>query len=451
MSAHIIYWRGSAEKRSDLIQALTALGGEVKELRGFEEVLDAVAKQTPDLLVADASSGESETSNRIIELNSTPAIYHVPLVFLGIQAESRLSMLEHQFSKVATVDVPYRLPHAMQRIMDLAGREKFAPAASAAAETRAGEPSRRNIRPATPEPTAPIKLDLKEGAWIASSRCLRELSSRPALPRHPYTQTINETLRVMHDLNPWLSANARRVGTLSRCAAEMLGAESDRADTLELVGLMLNVGHMEHVGKNPLSPLKSFPCFLNKESAKYVGEFCDILSKTADLLSEMPEGERACIILAMAAAILEGQEFDDEEDVTIDAQCLVLSELTSRACWRTSAWNPLGAYRVIRELRSGTKLRAHPTVAALYAKLLGDAVRAGIAGDKRKRLDATKDASCVSIYSLSPGMRVARPIESLDGGTVLGDEVRLDGDLIWRLWQLCAIRPLEDEVLIKLH
>lgn len=121
MSSSIIYWRGSAEKRSDLIQALTSFGGQVTELRNFEDVLDVVAKRQPDLLIADASAGERETSNRMIELSSTPNLHKIPLVFLGIQAESRLSVLEHQFDKVTTIDVPYKLPLVVKQIIDLFG------------------------------------------------------------------------------------------------------------------------------------------------------------------------------------------------------------------------------------------------------------------------------------------------------------------------------------------
>ena len=459
MSSSIIYWRGSAEKRSDLIQALTSFGGQVTELRNFEDVLDVVAKRQPDVLIADASAGERETSNRMIELSSTPNLHKIPLVFLGIQAESRLSVLEHQFDKVTTIDVPYKLPLVVKQIIDLIGSDKFnmvtPPAEEDAAEsvsqveTKSEKLERQSADTVSEDAPSALPPDLTRGDWIASGRSLRHIADKPALPKHEYARTINETLKVMHDVNPWLSANARRVGTLSRSVAEMLDAPKDRAETLELVGLMMNVGHMEHVGKNPNSALKTFPCFLNKVSRKSIGEYCDILSKTADLLAEMPEGERACVILAMAAAMLEGQEFDDDEDVTIDAQCLILSELISRACWRTGTWNPLGAYRVIRELRDGSSIHVHPKVATIFARLLGDAVRAGIKSNKKA--EAESDESAVSIYNLSPGMRVAKPIESVDGIIVLADQVRLDGDLIWRLWQLSAIRPIDDEVLIKVH
>ncbi len=456
MATSIIYWRGSAEKRNDLIQALSSLGGEVAEMRNFEEVLDSVARGKPDLLIADASAGERETSNRMIELSSTPNLHSIPLVFLGFQAESRLSVLEHQFEKVTTIDVPYKLALVVKQIMDLIGSDKFNTSGAADKETKATKPvqpsesaAQFGDAPAAGESAEELTLpDLTSGDWIASGRSLRAIAEKPALPEHDFSRTINETLRVMHNVNPWLSMNARRVGTLSRSVAEMLDASKERADTLELVGLMMNVGHMEHVGKNPDSALRTFPCFLNKSSRDHIGEYCDILSKTADLLAEMPEGERACVILAMAAAMLEGQEFEDDEDVTIDAQCLVLSELICRACWRTGTWNPLGAYRVIRELREGDSIHVHPSVAKIFAKLMGDAVRAGI---KSNRKLPDENESAVSIYSLCPGMRVAKPIESLDGIMVLADQVRLDGDLIWRLWQLSAIRPIDDEVLIKAH
>ena len=55
----------------------------------------------------------------------------------------------------------------------------------------------------------------------------------------------------------------------------------------------------------------------------------------------------------------------------------------------------------------------------------------------------------VQLASLTPGMRLSQPLRSLDGKEILSPDLTLDEDLIWRLWQLAAIRPLYHPVVHK--
>jgi hypothetical protein len=63
-----------------------------------------------------------------------------------------------------------------------------------------------------------------------------------------------------------------------------------------------------------------------------------------------------------------------------------------------------------------------------------------------KKVPLLKDEVEVSIQNLTPGMLLTRPLKTLDGASVLETEQRLDADLIWRLWQLTALRPVESAV-----
>ena len=55
----------------------------------------------------------------------------------------------------------------------------------------------------------------------------------------------------------------------------------------------------------------------------------------------------------------------------------------------------------------------------------------------------------VAIESLQPGMKLTRPIFSFDGRKVLSGNLVLDHDLIWRIWQLSALRPLNGPLVIQ--
>jgi hypothetical protein len=55
----------------------------------------------------------------------------------------------------------------------------------------------------------------------------------------------------------------------------------------------------------------------------------------------------------------------------------------------------------------------------------------------------------ISMSELTPGMQLSRPIVAMDGKEILSSDIKLDEDLIWRLWQLSAIRPLNAPVIVN--
>ena len=54
----------------------------------------------------------------------------------------------------------------------------------------------------------------------------------------------------------------------------------------------------------------------------------------------------------------------------------------------------------------------------------------------------------VPLAGLLPGMTLSRPLLSFDGREILPSNLSLDQDLIWRIWQLAALRPLNAPLVI---
>ena len=55
----------------------------------------------------------------------------------------------------------------------------------------------------------------------------------------------------------------------------------------------------------------------------------------------------------------------------------------------------------------------------------------------------------IPLSSLQPGMKLARPLVAFDGREILTGDLVLDQDLIWRIWQLAAMRPLNTPLVVR--
>lgn len=186
-------------------------------------------------------------------------------------------------------------------------------------------------------------------------------------------------------------------------------------------------------------------------------------------------GERVRRELQMieAAAVIDcfgklvgGASIDGRSPETVEAATILFgAELVGRICFQSGFWNPRHAYRVLQRLEAGLVEEIPPAVTCGLVRLVAAAVTEkprGFVVPRRLRRDAqllqrarehregvlAENEARVSLADIAPGMRLARPIETFDGTTVLEDQAVLDHDIIWRLWRLAAIRPLNAPVVV---
>jgi hypothetical protein len=148
------------------------------------------------------------------------------------------------------------------------------------------------------------------------------------------------------------------------------------------------------------------------------------------------------------------------------ASVVVAADLVDRVCFEQGLWNSRGANYLMRKARSGALAEIHPEVLACTIKFVTEAVSSLpkvyiLNRDKwlnknlqerakeQKSYRAGKEELSVTITSMEPGMRLARPIYSFDGELVVEAGIMLDEDLIWRIWQLSAIRLLNTPITVE--
>ena len=68
--------------------------------------------------------------------------------------------------------------------------------------------------------------------------------------------------------------------------------------------------------------------------------------------------------------------------------------------------------------------------------------------EQARNVELNENEQRVPLPALAPGMRLSRALVAFDGREILASNIKLDEDLIWRIWQLAALRPLNAPVIV---
>lgn len=169
--------------------------------------------------------------------------------------------------------------------------------------------------------------------------------------------------------------------------------------------------------------------------------------------------------VAALARLIGREESAVDNDASQVASLVMASDLTDRICFQAGVWNPRQAHYFLRRLKSEPIPEIHPKVLACLIKFLSEAVQSRTqavllpkkirenpelvaAARAIREMEVEEHELKVPIAKLTPGMRLSRPMLAFDGREILAPNLVLDQDLIWRIWQLSAIRPLNAPVVV---
>ena len=177
--------------------------------------------------------------------------------------------------------------------------------------------------------------------------------------------------------------------------------------------------------------------------------------KISDDLGLTTEGE----IVSMMAKLL-GDEYQvGEKTDDMISSAIVTTDMVNRACWQNGHWNPRAVNHLMRRFSAAEVPDIHPVILGLTLKMLSEALE-GAGAHYLKAQAMRKNPTLVQVEEelkkeihtrlerptplskLKPGMQISRPLLSFDGRLILSKDTILDEDLIWRIWQLAAIRPM---------
>jgi hypothetical protein len=194
-------------------------------------------------------------------------------------------------------------------------------------------------------------------------------------------------------------------------------------------------------------------------------ELCSWLKDSALQLATVHKEPGISEIVATVGRMIGREEPLSDEPRVLAASAILAAEILDRTCFQTGHWNPRAAHRLLRKI-AGRKFRdLHPGALCALAKILtealatsspshmiGKAVREDPilierAKQNREQIVAIHETK-VALDQLTPGMRLSQPLFAFDGKQLLEENLTLDQDLIWRIWQLSALRPINTPIVV---
>lgn len=171
-------------------------------------------------------------------------------------------------------------------------------------------------------------------------------------------------------------------------------------------------------------------------------------------------------IISKIGKLIGREEEVSNDPVSIAASTIAAVDMIDRACWQSNHFSSRAAYKVMVMAKTGQLSEMHPAVLCCIIKVLSEALASNIKvfliprkmrkdPELMKAAQATRDLVAgegekkVEIDKLTPGMRLSRPLIAFDGREILEGDMVLDQDLIWRIWQLSLVRPLNAPLVIE--
>ena len=458
MQNQILYWRGASDLQVDLIKEFKARGFAIKHARTIEDVLKSVTTNT--IIIADANSGSPEAIQKANELALAEQLHAYPLMFICADAPKRAEPLRGLYKRLLAVSTPFKADAIFAQVSNLGGTP--APVTDDVAPTRQEEP-KSDLPPvievAVPSPPRPLDL-------ISRGNSLRDFDDKKLLPAHPKQSLIKQALDRLTQLDEWAGIHSRRVATISSVFSEQLELAPERDVNIRTVALLLNWGLNSSGGESRFSPttLRKFDIFRDWGESDTIHEIASGFERTAEFLRVRIEDPMASETVRAIASFMRSDDAVIPSYVAEDAQVALLNEFTDRACWANGHWDPRGAHRVIKGLRSGVPFFIEGMVKEIVLQMLVDAIVAResllahplpsmkqeISQDElsdaerqvhHARTVFREQPKQIELSALRPGMVLLRPIISKAGAIILPSNVKLDDDLILRLWQLSALVP----------
>lgn len=445
--------------RTDILGALSAIGYVHRTVGTLEEIFEIAGQDGLGLLIVDASSGEAEASQRVIEMSAASAISHIPIVFISYQASKRSAILKKSFPLFIPIDIPFRLAALLERLVQLYPLPAAPPPPVPSGEVRAPVRERKE-----PKILSPDQLISPFGGLILA------LGSEPSnfndellLPDHPSREKVLSGLKEISDRDAWLGIHSRRVAMVSSAVAKQLELSKERDASVRVAAMFLNWAL-----KDRSNYYASFDLFLDPE-AKIISLLASSFAESADYIHSELGDEVAADTVRLVSSLMQDGSVQPNSQHLLGAHCVLATELADRACWGLNMWDNFGAHRAVRKLWRGEPMRFELAVIAAMNRTLTEAaiaryetappevVVAEDDPDAKLIREANREADemfrgakreNLQLTDLKPGMRLAQPVITRDGRLICRANISLDRDIIWRIWQLATIRPIRVPVAV---
>ncbi|MFN8391673.1 MAG: hypothetical protein U0136_15395 [Bdellovibrionota bacterium] len=433
--------------------------------------------ETPDQ--ADSSSAESSLSDAleiVIEEAERQAIAEM-------EAAQRIA----EPAPAIPADVPENVPEPTQKLevseSVLSRSPSIAAAVSPPPQSIESPESASRIRQTVEDTSAQNRERLRAsrdpealsgscgGEHFSLGSRLEDFDDSYVVPDGPKRAQYQTTLDAITEKDAWVGLHARRSAFVATAIGQRLSFSKKQKDNLRLVCLFINWAAVEST-----SPERKKD-YLQQGRQHELSELAQTFRESAAKIEQELGETRAAQTVELVAKLLVGDRAlaEGQKELLLEAECVLIVELSDRACWSQGHWNPSGAYRTIRCLRldSGVFVTNRPLRAAVI-RVVGEGVTRHITvgnvfisiddvesqsrspvvrADRRAAQQSPEELSklkavSIRLSDLAPGMRIAQPLLARDGKLILEAQTVLSEELLFQLYQLAAVRALDGEVAV---
>lgn len=281
--------------------------------------------------------------------------------------------------------------------------------------------------------------------------------SAEVYPTDPLVLAAINDVKQKH--SPWVSQHLERVSYVSSEVCKILELPDNLSQALKSASFLYLWG-LDHKNQKLLKQDYS-------QAPELKAEICSRLKDSAlKITHELKAHEASSVIVGFAKLANNEQEISND-DISKAASLLLCSDLINRMCFYDGHWSPRHAHRLIRQIGNNEIENIHPSILPSMIKLLTESSnqnRNVLTLNRRKKNDDSmqktrladykkqplaKNEKRMPVSELQPGMILSKPILTFDGEELLESDTILDRDLIWRIWRLSVICPLNPLTVIS--
>lgn len=442
------------------------------------------------IVLARCGSDERATVKSVKDLIRNKALHDYPLIIVGKNADAIEGIAENYFETVATLCTPCENSEILDCILFVNNLEKAeavnpeGKGASLSADSTAASDSHERDRDAGITAVAAPAF-LRERVTATQDRAVKpnhssdifrqvealgfdrrsfdaedfveihsldQIKERGYLPSKAQVRAYAEGL--LEELNDRSTAHLCRTNFITSNIGGALALESEMLECSKAAAFLCALAVADSDNQELLEVNYLLPD--DKGNREKISEH---MQTSARLVRDSLNEPLIADIIETMGQLIGKVKVDVDEELFFAASLLVASDLVERVCFKRSCWYPRGAHFIMRKARSGELLDLHPVVVGCVVRFVTEAVGSlpGVfvvpkmkVADKMLQARAAAEATYepgegekkIPITALEPGMILARSLYAYDGRLVLEAGLRLDRDLIWRIWQLAAIRLL---------
>ncbi len=459
---------------SNLRQALLKRKFESQYVKTLQEAEKQLAKGKNITTVVCFGEAQDEAISLIKKLLTASVFHHMPLLVVGEEADTLKPQLKKVFSIVGALNSPTGPEAIAVEIERLCG-EYLNQQLSAKNKAEADLDAKVDLAQkgsGDADPSVKIKAFTED--FFARLKTLNLLGATVGGSFYGRTSRIENYLSLLDSkggglseayekgllgADDWVRGHSLRVAYVTNCLLSALGQSTKEVLTCTRAALWHQISFKTNrrLARGGL---------IQKQEGDYRSRVAKAVRESATKVSYELRAPKESLTLGLLSRLISREEVTHGSTEAIQAYALYAADMIDRECCPGGFFDPKRGYKLLRDVKRGALQDIDPSIAVAAVKFLSEAIvgvppkmvmPAAILREFRKRLasgefEQVKLDGCerkVPINKLRPGMTLSRPLCTFDGKEVLESSLKLDEDLIMRVWQLTALRPIESAIILR--